>query len=93
MFQSQVVPCHQQTIIKHVNYIQSIADRRGKKFILCDQIQLGDVWLYATLEFCKVGVPDIMTITPWMKEFTTNFEADERMKKYLAERPPSALGV
>ncbi|KAF6016576.1 hypothetical protein EB796_025120 [Bugula neritina] len=39
-----------QTIIKHVNYIQSIADRRGKKFILCDQIQLGDVWLYATLD-------------------------------------------
>ncbi|KAF6016575.1 hypothetical protein EB796_025119 [Bugula neritina] len=82
-----------QSIIKHVNYIQSIAEGRGKKFILCDQIQLGDVWLYAALESSRVIYPDIMTITPWVKEFTAKFEADERMKKHMAERPPSAAGI
>ena len=31
--------------------------------------------------------PDSMEITPWVKEFVSNFESDERVKKYLAERP------
>jgi len=37
-----------QTIIKHVNYIQSIADRRGKKFILCDQVSDAQVLILSS---------------------------------------------
>ncbi|KAF6035343.1 hypothetical protein EB796_006341 [Bugula neritina] len=80
-------------IVKNLNYIQSIADKKGKKFIVGNDIQLGDVWLYAALESCKLGVPDIMTITPWVKEFTAKFEADERMKKHMADRAPSSVGI
>jgi len=49
--------------------------------------------LYAALESSRVIYPDIMTTTPWVKEFTAKFEADERIKKHMAERPPSAAGI
>jgi len=52
---------------------------------------LAECWLYAALDFCKVGCPDLMNLTPWTKGFTEAVEADSKLKKYLAERPKSLL--
>ncbi|XP_067942612.1 glutathione S-transferase 3-like isoform X1 [Watersipora subatra] len=79
-------------LLKRIEYIKSIADQQGKhKFLLCDKIQLADVWLYTTLEFSKSAFEDAMEITPWTKDFTTAFQANPRIKQYLAVRPESPL--
>ena len=57
------------------------------------QITLGDIWLFSSLEFASVAFPDIMEVTPWVKQFTDKVKDDEKMKKYLADRPPSAMGL
>jgi len=55
------------------------------------QIQFGDAYLYAALEFTEFLDPNIMSLTDWAKEFSTAFQADERIKKYLANRPQYLL--
>jgi len=79
--------------LKTVNYIQTVAEKQGKKFITSDKICLADVWLYTTLEFSKLCIEDIMELTPWVKDFVVKFESDERVKKYLAGRPGTVNGL
>lgn len=59
--------------------------------VILFQVGLADVWLYTGLEFTKLAIPDAMTLTPWVKQFTEAFEADACMKKYLSERPESPM--
>ncbi|XP_067942462.1 glutathione S-transferase 1-like [Watersipora subatra] len=80
-------------IVKSLNFIQKTAEKRGKKFIVDDKISLADVWLYCSLVFGKAAFSDMMEVTPWIKEFSQKMEDDEVLKKYLAERKPSALGI
>lgn len=80
-------------LLKTVNYIQSAAEKHGKKFITSDKICLADMWLYGTLEFSKACIEDSQELTPWVKDFVEKFGSDERVKKYLAARPASVLGV
>ena len=47
--------------------------------------------MYATLEFCKLAIPDVMEITPWVKDFVAMIESEEKMKEYLANRPDSLI--
>lgn len=65
-------------IIKHVSYILL-------------QIMLADVWLYTTLELARTAFPDAMEITCWVGDFTTKFESDSKIKKYLASRQPAPM--
>ncbi|XP_067942696.1 glutathione S-transferase 3-like [Watersipora subatra] len=75
-------------LLKRLAYIRSIKEKQGKhKFLLCNKMQLADVWLYNTLELSKSAFEDAMEITPWIKEFTASVQADPRMKKYLGIRP------
>ena len=60
-------------------------------FVWLLQIQLADVWLYTTLEFAKVAVPDAMEINNWTKQFVQKFEDDERIKGYLENRTKALL--
>jgi len=55
--------------------------------VLSFQPQLGDIYLYAALEFSGIAVPDVMSLTDWVKNFKTAFEAEERIKNYIANRP------
>ena len=50
-------------------------------------MSLADVWLYNSLEFVSLAFPDIMEWNPWIQQFVAKVRDDERMKKYLAERP------
>lgn len=56
-------------------------------------MSLGDVWLYGALEFALTAFPDIMELTPWVKEFVAKVRANENLSKYLDSRPASALGI
>ncbi|XP_067943003.1 glutathione S-transferase 3-like [Watersipora subatra] len=88
----KVVEGQRTELLKRLVYIRSIKEKQGKhKFLLCDKMQLADVWLYTTLEFFKSTFVDAMEITPWIKEFATNFQADSTMRQYLARRPYSPL--
>jgi len=80
-----------QKWIKTLNYVQSIAEKRGKKFIIGDEIGLADIWLWCAMDFTKNGCPDIMSLTPWAKEFAAKFEADPRVKKHLESRPTTTV--
>lgn len=55
------------------------------------QILLADVWTYCTLELAKIAFSDAFELTPWVKKFTANFEADPRMKIYLAARADAPM--
>ncbi|XP_067942573.1 glutathione S-transferase 3-like [Watersipora subatra] len=79
-------------LLKRLAYIRSIKEKQGKhKFLLCNKMQLADVWLFNTLEFSKSALEDAMEITPWIKEFTESVQADPKMKKYFATRPDAPL--
>ena len=39
------------------------------------------------MEFSKEGLPEVMSLTDWTKNFVQKFEADKRVKAYLAGRP------
>ncbi|XP_067942430.1 probable glutathione S-transferase 8 [Watersipora subatra] len=80
-------------IVKSMNFIQSLAEKKGKKFILDDKILFADIGLYCFLEFGRKAFPDLLEITPWVKEFVEKFQNDERIKNYLATRPPSPIGI
>ena len=51
------------------------------------QIRAAEVWLYTYMEFSKEGLPEVMSLTDWTKNFVQKFEADKRVKAYLAGRP------
>lgn len=76
-------------ITKRLLYIQSIAEKEGKEYIVSDEIGLADIWLYTGLELCRVAFPDIMDLTPWTTEFAAKFTSNKKIKSYLESRPPS----
>ncbi|XP_067941976.1 glutathione S-transferase-like [Watersipora subatra] len=80
-------------IVKSMHFLQSIAEQRNRKFIINDQMNLADVWLYNTLQFGIVAFPDIMELTPWVKEFVAKVQNEEKMKAYLASRPKTPFGI
>ncbi|XP_067942653.1 glutathione S-transferase 3-like [Watersipora subatra] len=80
-------------IIKSMNFIEAVAKKRGKNFILDDKISLADVWLYSFLEFGLVAFPELMDVTPWIREFVEKFKNEARVKTYLAVRRPSHLKI
>ncbi|XP_067942398.1 glutathione S-transferase 1-like [Watersipora subatra] len=82
-----------EKITKSLKFIEALADKRGKKFIVSDKINLADVWLYNMLQFGRPAFPDLMSLTPWVKRFVERMEADDKMKKYLASRPASEFGI
>ena len=43
------------------------------------------------MDFCRLATPDVMSVTPFAKEWSAKFEADPRVKKYLAARPDSNI--
>ena len=55
------------------------------------QIGLADVWLWCAMDFCRLATPDVMSVTPFAKEWSAKFEADPRVKNYLASRPQSNI--
>ncbi|XP_067942578.1 probable glutathione S-transferase 8 [Watersipora subatra] len=79
--------------VKSMNFIQSVAEKRGKKFIIDDKVSLADVWLFNTLQFSRKAFPDMMELTPWVKQFTERMESDASLKKYLESRPASKYEI
>ena len=65
----------------------SIGGSTRESFLHEFQINLADVWLYCSLEFSNQCIDDWKELTPWVKEFVDKFTSEERVAKYLAERP------
>ncbi|XP_067942388.1 probable glutathione S-transferase 8 [Watersipora subatra] len=80
-----------EKLLKAMSYVQTVAEKRGKTFILGDQISLADVWVFNTLQFSSKACPSAMELTPWVKQFTENFQNDPKVKSYLETRPASIL--
>ncbi|XP_067942528.1 probable glutathione S-transferase 8 [Watersipora subatra] len=76
---------------KVLEYVESLAKKRGKKYIVSNELGLADLFLFAAMEFSKTGTPDIMTLTPWAKQFTEKVAADPKLTKYLADRPEATV--
>ena len=51
------------------------------------QLTLADIWFFSSLEFAILAFPDIMEWNEWIKNFVVKVKAEERMKKYLEDRP------
>ncbi|XP_067942737.1 probable glutathione S-transferase 7 [Watersipora subatra] len=82
-----------ERIMMSLKFIEALADKRGTKFIVCNQISLADVWLYSFLEFGLAAFPELMDVTLWVKAFVERVRNTAEMQSYLATRPASPIGV
>jgi len=77
--------------IKALNFIQSVAEKRGKKFIINDEIGLADIYLFTGLEFTKVACPEFETLTPWTTQYLEKVRNHPVVKAHLESRPAADL--
>ncbi|KAF6039449.1 HPGDS [Bugula neritina] len=89
----QVLADVKEKIIQTIEFIQKGAEERGKRFIISDEISLGDVMFYSSLEVAAAVYPDLMKYNSWVEDFVLNFISDDRISKYLASRPQSQLPI
>ncbi|XP_067942636.1 probable glutathione S-transferase 8 isoform X2 [Watersipora subatra] len=89
----KILETFKEKLLKAMNYVQSVAEKRGKTFILGDQISLADVWVFNTLQFSSKACSSALELTPWVKQFTESFQNDPKVKSYLETRPASFSGL
>ena len=82
-----------ENYITCLNKIEKLACHTPGKFIMGDEIQLADCWLYACMEFTCLAYPDSKSLTKWACEWVKNYECDPKVAKYLKERKPYSWKV
>jgi len=88
----EVLEKAKQRWVTALNLAEKLSKSCGsKKFLFGNEIGLADVWLWCGMDFAKLATPDVMSVTPFAKQWSAKFEADPSVKKYLAGRPDSNL--